>query len=321
MRASPGAAAAILLALGVAGAQPSPPPSPAAEGPRLPDVQQLPDDESGRRIRLGQALVVKTPALIGPEVDDPAKRYAGNNLACENCHLDAGARALPLTRVFNRFPRYRAREGRVISLEERLNGCVVRSLNGRPLPAGSAELQALVAYLGFLARQSPAPPAPGAPQLEPLDRPADPARGARLYARACSKCHLASGQGTRNGDPGDAQGYAVPPLWGKDSFNDGAGMARLGEAASFIFANMPPIALPGVPPLRPADAWDIAAFVEAHPRPHLPGLSRDFPRRAEKPADAPYGPYVDGFPRRQHRLGPFGPIRKKLLSLARRQPR
>jgi thiosulfate dehydrogenase len=31
----------------------------------------------------------------------------------------------------------------------------------------------------------------------------------------------------RTGRRGDAQGYIFPPLWGPDSFNDGAGMNRL----------------------------------------------------------------------------------------------
>jgi thiosulfate dehydrogenase len=34
------------------------------------------------------------------------------------------------------------------------------------------------------------------------------------------------------------------------------------------------------------------------------------------PVDAPYGPYVDGFPAVQHKYGPFGPIRARLKELA-----
>jgi hypothetical protein len=38
--------------------------------------------------------------------------------------------------------------------------------------------------------------------------------------------------------------------------------------------------------------------------------------RLQKPIDAPYGPYADGFPAEQHRFGPFGPIRAKVKELA-----
>ncbi len=36
-----------------------------------------------------------------------------------------------------------------------------------------------------------------------------------------------------------ALGYLFPPLWGNDSFNDGAGMARLSTMANFVHFNMP----------------------------------------------------------------------------------
>src|SRR3954462_9998975 len=53
-----------------------------------PEVGALPDDDYGRLIRRGRELITATYAHIGPEVADPAKRYARNNLACSNCHLD-----------------------------------------------------------------------------------------------------------------------------------------------------------------------------------------------------------------------------------------
>ena len=60
----------------------------------VPEVGALPDDDYGRLVRRGRDLVTATYAHIGPEVGDPAKRYAGNNLACGNCHLDAGAKKI-----------------------------------------------------------------------------------------------------------------------------------------------------------------------------------------------------------------------------------
>jgi len=107
----------------------------------------------------------------------------------------------------------------------------------------------------------------------------------------------------------------MPPLWGSDSFNDGAGMARLITAANFIHLNMPH----GVdylnPQLSAEDAWDVAAYMVSQPRPHKTGLDKDFPDLLEKPVDTPYGPYADGFGVEQHKYGPFGPIRAELARL------
>ncbi len=58
----------------------------------VPEVGALADDDYGRLVRRGRDLVTATYAHIGPEVSDPAKRYAGNNLACGDCHLEAGTK-------------------------------------------------------------------------------------------------------------------------------------------------------------------------------------------------------------------------------------
>jgi thiosulfate dehydrogenase len=65
------------------------------------------------------------------------------------------------------------------------------------------------------------------------------------------------------------------------------------------------------------DAWDVAAFLVSRPRPHRAGIENDFPLRREKPVDAGYGPYIDGFDRTQHQFGPFGPIRAAMRGMAK----
>jgi cytochrome c len=40
------------------------------------------------------------------------------------------------------FPSYGARAGRAITLQERINGCFLRSMNGKPIPVESAEMKA-----------------------------------------------------------------------------------------------------------------------------------------------------------------------------------
>jgi thiosulfate dehydrogenase len=115
-------------------------------------------------------------------------------------------------------------------------------------------------------------------------------------------CHGADGQGQRG---------VAPPLWGPDSFNDGAGMARLSNAANFVHSNMPNGTSFEQPALSPEDAWDVAAFVESQPRPHMAGLDRDFPNRLEKPVDAAYGPYADGFLQRTAQTRPLRPYSRR----------
>ena len=109
----------------------------------------------------------------------------------------------------------------------------------------------------------------------------------------------------------------MPPLWGSDSFNDGAGMARLTNIANFVHFNMPHGTDYLHPTLSEDNAWDVGAFVLSHPRPNRAGLDKDFPDLLAKPVDTPYGPYADRFPERQHKYGPFGPIEAEVARLKR----
>src|SRR5271155_4054655 len=108
----------------------------------IPDVDKLPDDDWGRTVRYGRDLVAKTASLIGPENPDPARRFAGNSLNCQNCHLETGTKkfGLPFVGVCADFPNYRARSGAVGTIEDRIQGCMTRSMNGTPLPADSREM-------------------------------------------------------------------------------------------------------------------------------------------------------------------------------------
>jgi len=283
----------------------------------VPNADALPDDAWGRAVRLGRDLTVATYAHIGPEVADPAKRYAGNNLSCQSCHLDAGTKqfGLPFVGVFGDFPQYRPREGAVGTIEGRVNGCMARSMNGKPLPLDSAEMKAFVAYIKFVSTGRPVgakTEGRGSGSIPELTRAADVERGKTVYAENCAACHQADGQGVRKGVAGDAKGYEFPPLWGPDSFNNGAGMNRLIAAANFIHSNMPLGASRDQPVLSPEDAWDVAAYIQSQSRPEKPGLENDFPVRWQKPPDASYPPFAAGFLQEQHKLGPFQPIREKL---------
>jgi thiosulfate dehydrogenase len=283
-----------------------------------PQMRAIGDDPFGQLVRYGHALMVDTPNQIGPAVADPARRYSGNNLTCRNCHLKAGTQpyAIPLTGAWGQFPQYRGREGEIGTLEERINGCMERSMNGRALPLDSVEMKAFLAYAKWLSTGVPAGARlTGAGTMgirEPVSA-ADLGRGADVYASACAACHGRDGRGQR---AETGAGYEFPPVAGPDSYNNGAGMARILTAAGFVRYNMPLGTTFDAPALSDADAYDVAAYINSLDRPARAGLDKDYPNRMQKPVDTPYGPYADGLPAEQHKYGPFGPIRAKLRELA-----
>ena len=155
----------------------------------------------------------------------------------------------------------------------------------------------------------------GLPPFKAPERKADVQVGEGIYKEKCASCHGEKGQGVRAGAVGSATGYVVPPLWGNDTFNTGAGMNRLLTAASFIKTNMPLGAAHGQPQLSDDEAYDVAAFVLSKPRKTKPHLEHDFPARWNKPVDAAFGPYVTGMDPEQHKYGPFGPLQSRMKDL------
>jgi len=213
-----------LLVSGAAAAQPAPAPMPtAASAWTVPDPDKLPDDAFGRSVREGRDLIVKTSSLIGPDARDPARHYSGNGLDCQSCHLNAGTQqfGLPLIGVWGVFPTYIARENAVSTLEDRINGCMERSMNGKALPPGSPEMKAMLSYIRFIS----APEKTGqslvgraTPPLKLQDKAGDPVHGQQVFTATCAICHGANGQGQRL-DPAEAKEtgrrYRFPPLWGR----------------------------------------------------------------------------------------------------------
>lgn len=298
------------------------PPAGAQTAPAwtVPEVGALPRDAHGLKVREGRDLITATYTYIGPNLADASKRYAGNNLACANCHLEAGTKkfGLPLFGLYGDFPQYSARSGGEISIEDRVNSCMTRSMNGRPLPVDAPEMQVIVAYIKFLSSDV-APdqrlPGMGTGHMPELTRAADPQRGRPIYARICAACHNSDGSGVPYDVAKTDLGYVDPPLWGPHTFNDGAGMARLITFANFIHFNMPHGTDYVNPQLRVENAWDVAAYVLSQPRPNLAGGAHDFPNLLLKPVDTPYGPYADHFSAQRHKYGPFAPIRAAIERL------
>lgn len=229
----------------------------------------VPNSPIGLAIRRGRALLAAT--------GDSLPRYVNSSLRCFSCHLKEGTQpgAIPFTGVYSRFPQYRSRNGLINLLEDRINDCFERSLNGKALPREGAEMRAIVAYLAFVSR-GVAPPGdiPGVGVVEmPVLKP-DTSRGRAVYAETCVRCHGANGGGTP----------LAPPLWGPRSFNIGAGMARLRTAAAFVRVNMPN---DRAVTLTDQQAYDVAGYLVSRPRPDFAGKARDWPH-GDPPPDVAY---------------------------------
>lgn len=290
------------------------------QSPEAYDTANLPDDAYGKMVKYGKELSERTFAYIGPEVKNAKMRYAGNNLSCTSCHEAAGTKpfAIPWVGAHASFPQYRGRENEVSTLEERVNGCMERSMAGKALPLDSREMKAFVTYMHFLSKDVPVSAkiqGQGVPAFKAPERKADIVAGGKVYVEKCASCHGANGAGVRNGPVGSATGHAFPPLWGNDTFNNGAGMNRLLTASSFIKTNMPLGTVHGQPQLSDDEAYDVAAFVLSKPRKVKANLERDFPARWNKPVEAAFGPYVTGMSAEQHKYGPFGPLQDRMKEL------
>lgn len=284
------------------------PPVPALEFWRPPDMLLVSDQRTAEEISYGRELIMHTSQYLGP---GGSVLKMSNGMNCQNCHLDAGTKIFGNNygAVASTYPKLRARSGTVESVEKRVNDCFERSLNGKPLDTTSREMKAIVSYIEWLGsnvEKGESAQGTGLMKLKTLQRAADPAKGKVLYETQCVACHGNDGQGVKLPAGG---GYQFPPLWGEHSYNHGAGLYRLSTFAQFVYANMPLGATYDKPLLTEEQAWDIAAYVNSLSRPGK-DLSNDWPDIRLKPFDHPFGPYADPFEEKQHKFGPFEPIRE-----------
>ena len=250
-----------------------------ATGPapfRVPAESEIRDSLVLTAVRRGRAILSNTR--------DSLPGHVGNRLRCVSCHMGDGQQPnkMPFVGVYARFPQYRQRSATVEIIEDRINDCFERSMNGKALPRDSRPMRDIVAYLAFLSYGIPVGAqveGQGLPRLEPLS--GDTARGRELFKSTCTQCHGAEGQGGR---ADTAVAIVGPPLWGPHSFNVGAGMARLRTAAAFIRVAMP-YDNPGS--LTPQQAYDVAAYVTSRPRPDFARKAEDWPN-GDPPPDVAY---------------------------------
>ena len=259
-----------------------------------PPESAIPAGPLGDVIREGRAIFTDTP--------DHASAYVGNGLSCSNCHLDAGrlANSAPLWGAYGMYPQYRKKNGRVNTFGERLQGCFKFSMNGKAPPLESSVMVALQTYAWWLSKGAPVGvklKGAGYPK-HGFQSPQPPgyARGEAVFKKSCALCHASDGQGQQV-----AGRNVFPPLWGPQSFNWGAGMGQLDNAAAFIQANMP---FSRGDTLSDQDAWDVAMFMDAHERPQDPRFNGSVSETRKKYHDTPmslYGTEVNG-----HLLGADG---------------
>jgi thiosulfate dehydrogenase len=206
--------------------------------------------EKQASVELGRRLFTETPTYLS--------HYTASRIACASCHEGAGTAPLasPVVGSSRAYPQWSKRAGRVISLEDRVQECMTRSENGSPLPSGGLEMQAMLAYIGWLSEPHPGQrPFVGRGLEKMAAVTPDPGHGAGVYAGQCAGCHGEHGEGARR---------PFPPVWGPESFNDGAGMNTLPKLSAFIHHNMPQNRK-GV--LSVQDSYDVAAFLMQQPRP------------------------------------------------------
>ncbi|MDR3553687.1 MAG: c-type cytochrome [Syntrophobacteraceae bacterium] len=254
-----------------------------ASGVKVPRLANLLAQTKGAQLVRGMRLLTETKSMLPENV--------GSELNCASCHLEAGAVALasPFTGVYASFPGYSPRAGRVITIEDRINGCFIRSLNGKPLAVDSPDMKAIGAYLKWMKGTGSSKGKVVGRGVGKIDRALRPnvQNGQKVYATQCAACHGKVGQGLIAADGR----YIYPPLWGDNSFNIGAGMARTYTAAAFTKNNMPiglqanfPLGQGG---LSDQEAVDVAEYFSHQPRPDFPKKANDWPKGG-RPGDARY---------------------------------
>lgn len=200
----------------------------------LPGIKATPHVGAGTPVRAteeyGRHLIAQTTEVLGPDVPDAKMRSMNSRLACASCHIGAGAEQgnLSLVAAMSKYPRNSPRVGGNETIQMRINGCMTRSMNGRALKEDSPEMAAMVSYVRYLSDQDAETGAAQKKVHEPPafktpNRKADLESGRRVFQNKCAPCHGKDGAGLQASTK-PVDGYVFPPLWGGNSFNEGAGM-------------------------------------------------------------------------------------------------
>lgn len=256
----------------------NPPPGRVPRGQRIIPPPTRPDSEWAR----AHWNDIVTGYRVATETYEMVPLHVGSKLHCSSCHL-GGGRDPQAAWWVGMFKKY----GTLENLYARINQCFERSENGSAIcGTGTGDssvpcnqdptMRALINYLYWLDAQWASwkerthytgptpngfPPLPATPSGQ-----ASAQRGGLIFQQKCAFCHGADGQGRYLSGT-----YYRPALWGPDSFNVQAGLgSNLQYLAAFLHANMP---YGNAGALTVQEAWDVACFVDAQPRPGKTGAA------------------------------------------------
>ncbi|MEO6977791.1 MAG: c-type cytochrome [Mucilaginibacter sp.] len=277
-----------------------------ADAWKAPDTVTIPAGKAGEMIRYGRELIAHTADYLGPK---GSIAQLSNGMNCQNCHVEGGSRLFGnnFASFIATYPKMSPRSGKVDIADDRCVECFKRSLDGKSPDTAKKEIQAMLAYMKWIGKNVKRGAklfGNASEKLPYLAAAADTMKGRVVFVSKCKSCHGGNGEGVM---AASGKSYTYPPLWGAHSYNDGAGMYRIGNLAGFVKNNMPFGATYQAPQLSNEEAWNVAAFINSQPRPHFDN-SKDWPDISKKPIDLPFGPYADGFSEHQHKFGPFKPI-------------
>lgn len=226
------------------------------DGP--PSIDDLdPDDELTPFIKDGKELLDDTHDVLADESE--------NKLSCMSCHADGSdSGGESLVGITSEYPKYDEREGAVITLEEKVNDGLTRTLNTEKLDYDGEELRSIIAYLTYISKGIKVGEGVAenedAVEIEEIPEP-DLDNGKKLYNEKLKD--------------------SSPELWGEHSFTDGSSLARMSVMTNFV-RNYLPENEPGS--LSDQEAADVAGYILSKDRPGWEDDDSEWPDNG-KPAD------------------------------------
>lgn len=231
---------------------------------------EYPKGKLGEVVKLGENIINHT------DTNSLSKSYINSKLQCVNCHRkgeDGRAGTTNKIGTFvgtaTAFPAYSKRYKDIISLQNRIDGCFQRCLNGTKSVVNTKVGIAVESYITWLSTgldinmSAKAPRTPSKIKFWSKNRKKfitlfkqvthkNYLNGRKLYIAKCASCHGKDGQGMQH----------MPPLWGDMSYTADGSMAKLPNGATWIQDNMPL----GNPNLSDKEVVDITLFINAQPR-------------------------------------------------------
>jgi thiosulfate dehydrogenase len=258
-----------------------------ADGVKFEAPKEYPSGQLGSMVRLGEKIAKDT------NTHRLTRDYVGNDLTCANCHLSGDDGHVGTSKGYGSFigtaaafPAYSSRNDAVITLEDRVNECFLRSMNAKkPITdtKGSIALTAYIAWLSSDMKMQMNSKKPASAYNTELSTQIDEyaklirkathqnyQNGEKIYKKSCAMCHGENGTGEGN----------FPPLWGKDekgkwvSYNAGAGMSKLPKAALWLETNMP---YKEADSLTKEQVVDVSIYINAQPRANFSPKDDDLP--------------------------------------------